>query len=361
MAIEISSRKRRSRGPRSSSGHWPRTHFYASSRDPASPSAWRRARAQATVGLPYRQLMRFLKNHPWVQPGASLGDDVDWNLWTTRQPPFSHLEKGDTVWIAFGDTRVGPSQIEWEVEITKVATAYYRDLRHAWRMIAEQFPVSQFPAMKGTTWQWFSSHGYTRTAPAAGWLLAYSYEPVRHIGIPRPAQLRFRPTGWLPLDHLSDAELTALGLIAKPPARAGGRRTGWMADAVARAAVENRAMVACRSHLRSIGWADHEIEDTHATRSYDFECQRGKAKALRVEVKGTTGQLGSVELTRREVEHAQTTVTDLALFVLTGVTLTTGRGGTPVAKGGTAHWWHPWNISEGHLVASRFDYTPPVP
>jgi hypothetical protein len=161
-------------------------------------------------------------------------------------------------------------------------------------------------------------------APATGWLLAFSYEPVRHVGIPRPAQLKFRPNGWLSLDHLSDAELMALGLVDKPPAHARARgRTWWMADAVARAAVENRAMDACRSHLRSIGWADQEIEDTHATRSYDFECQRGKGKALRVEVKETTGQLGSVELTRREVEHAQTTATDLALFVLTGVILTT--------------------------------------
>ena len=197
--------------------------------------------------------MRFLKNHPWAQPGDDESGGVDWNLWEVRQPPFNRLEAGDTIWLAFGDTRAGTSRIEWQVEVTKVLTGRYATLREAWQTL-----VDQFPELAALTWRRFRADEYSQRAPDSGWLLAFSYQPVRHLGIARAPQLRFRPNGWLPLDHLSDAELRSLGLLdSRSPRAAKGRPqrvgAGHMLDQASRQAVEKRAMDACRAHLRALG------------------------------------------------------------------------------------------------------------
>ena len=68
---------------------------------------------------------------------------------------------------------------------------------------------------------------------------------------------------------------------------------------------------------------------------------------LRVEEKGTTGAGGSVLLTRNEVAHARKHYPDVALFVLSGVTLE-GRGtGAPQASGGEPRVFDPWDLNDG--------------
>lgn len=307
--------------------------------------------------------MRFLKNQPWNDELGyqEVADEVEWNLWSVRQPPYADLEAGDRVFLASNVGPAGSSVITWEVEILKVVTASYTSRRDAWDILDREFP-----SLRGThrySWPAFRSSDYTMQAPPAGWLLGWTYEPVRKVGVPRPRELRFRPNGWVSLDAYGDGQLRQWGLTtartSAPRVAAGHAGQGRMQDAARRAAVELRAMQAARAWLRKEGWAASEIHDTSANKPFDLECRRGK-RTLRVEVKGLTGRLGGVFLTRREVEHARTTVTDIALFVLTDVGTQTTAHGRLRGIGGVAHVWSPWEIEAGTLIASQFDYLPPA-
>lgn len=115
--------------------------------------------------------------------------------------------------------------------------------------------------------------------------------------------------------------------------------------------------VARRYLINECGWLATEIFDTSATHPYDFECRRGN-RNLRVEVKGVSGPLGQVTLTRREVEHARSSPCPVMLVIVAGIGVTDTVTG-PKATGGTLEVWNPWHVDEGRLAASAYAYEPP--
>ncbi|HJQ82319.1 MAG TPA: DUF3883 domain-containing protein, partial [Lacipirellulaceae bacterium] len=87
---------------------------------------------------------------------------------------------------------------------------------------------------------------------------------------------------------------------------------GLGASAVARRAVEIRAMEVAREHLAS-QW--NEIKDVSLHEPFDFHC-RDDHRELHVEVKGTTQNGSVILLTPNEVEHARSHSDSTALIVV---------------------------------------------
>jgi Domain of unknown function (DUF3883) len=304
--------------------------------------------------------MRWLKSRPWNSDPdfAEVSEEVEWNLWQTRQTPFADLEDGDRVFLASPDGD-GVRVITWEVEVTKNVKVKYASKRDAWRTL-----VSTFPSLRdrpGTSQARFLGEDYTQGAAEAGYLLAWSSSPIRRIDRPRPKELRFRPNGWLGLDDFAEADLKRWGVAGSRSQiqQADRRRPPRSTDPLKRVAVERRAMVVAKSELRRLGWAAADIYDTSANRPYDFECRNGSS-TVRVEVKGLSGPLSAVALTRGEVEHARTSAVAMILVVVHGIDLKPD-GARFKGHGGTAVTWHPWEIDTGTLAPSAFDYALPPP
>lgn len=306
--------------------------------------------------------MRWMKNQPWnTNPTyQEVNDETEWNMWTTRQAPFNFLERGDTVYLACPDGH-GGSVVTWEVEVTRALTAAYKSKNEAWQGLRTTFPLLQRQYSK----RQFLNADYTVQAPEAGWVLGWSYDPVRKIGVPRPAALKFRPNGWRSLD-VSDSQLRAWGIRPRSERRSrkqpedGGKRAPRRPDPLKRLAVELRAMAVARAHLvKQSGWKASEIHDTSANKPYDLECRRGN-RVMRVEVKGLSGRLGAVTLTRREVEHARTAACPVMLVIVHGIGLT-ATADQYRGTGGTAEIWDPWTVDAGLLTPAAFDYLPPRP
>lgn len=151
--------------------------------------------------------MLWLKNQPWnTSPTrAQVAAEIEWNLWSNRQPPFNDLDVGHTVYLV---TRDGSPRgvISWMVEVTGVTAVPYSSKRDAWVSLHNMFGSKFGPSVRD-----FLSSDYAKGAPDSGWLLAWDYRPVRRVGLPRPGELKFRPNGWLQLDG-SDPRLTEWGI-----------------------------------------------------------------------------------------------------------------------------------------------------
>jgi hypothetical protein len=117
-----------------------------------------------------------------------------------------------------------------------------------------------------------------------------------------------------------------------------------------RRAIEERAMTVATDYFSERGWT---VRDVSSNRSYDLECTRGD-DMLHVEVKGTTSRGNSILLTANEVAHARD-FPHTALFVLYGIRVRAGD--PPVATGGRARVFDPWQIVEERLEALAYSYT----
>lgn len=99
----------------------------------------------------------------------------------------------------------------------------------------------------------------------------------------------------------------------------------------------------------------YEVIDTSAGHPYDFLAVRDD-ESLRVEVKGTTGEGASVELTTNEVNNARS-FPRVALAIVSGIRLDNAEAAIPQATDGTLRFLDPWLIDEmGALAPTRFDY-----
>ena len=117
-------------------------------------------------------------------------------------------------------------------------------------------------------------------------------------------------------------------------------------------------MEVAKEHLLSLGrWNSDQIVDTSSNTSYDFECRNAQDTA-RVEVKGLSGGLGPVNLTFNEVALARSEETTMILIVVSGIE-TEAVDGDFVGSGGAINVWDPWEIGEGMLRPSQYDYWPP--
>lgn len=280
---------------------------------------------------------------PGMPTRGEVADSSHWNLWRVRQPPFNDLADGDDVVLV--DTWPGGGRMTWQVRSTNVVASSYGSKPDAGRQIARALGLTPAQVRKSD---------YTVRGPDVGYLLAWSYRPVRRLNLPRPVDMKFRPNGWLRIDDPST--LRRWGIVAtaprmnqRPPARSpiGQGRLG-LAE---RLAVEAHAMARAEEWCRKSGWP--VVEDVSRRSSWDLEARKRRgAKPLFVEVKGTTGKKLEVEVTAAEVRHAQGNPADTVLLVVTEILLK--KGPSPTASGGTVHAIHPWSPEASELTATRY-------
>ncbi|MBH1478300.1 MULTISPECIES: MrcB family domain-containing protein [Bacteria] len=118
-----------------------------------------------------------------------------------------------------------------------------------------------------------------------------------------------------------------------------------------RRAVELRAMALAKSYFHGKGYA---VEDTSSHAPYDLKIVKD-SQTHYVEVKGTTGGLGDIVLTKNEVQHHLNHHPNNALFVVYGIQLHT-QNDTPIGTGGTDHVQQPWLISNDRLQPLAYRY-----
>jgi hypothetical protein len=135
----------------------------------------------------------------------------------------------------------------------------------------------------------------------------------------------------------------------------GRRGQGYGLSAPERRAVEHHAMDIVRSKYQDDGWV---VLDVYATKSYDFKATKGEEE-LHIEVKGTTGGLDAVLLTKNEVNWAREHPANSVLAVVYRITLDRQQA-PPAATRGTLHVVRPWSIDESALEALAFRYTIPT-
>lgn len=93
-------------------------------------------------------------------------------------------------------------------------------------------------------------------------------------------------------------------------------------------------------------------EDTSLTKPYDFFARKDGMDFI-VEVKGSTGGLGDIILTKNEVAAHQFWHPNNVLIVVHGMSLSESRSSV---SGGTVHAVQAWKIDDANLVPLSFSY-----
>jgi hypothetical protein len=122
---------------------------------------------------------------------------------------------------------------------------------------------------------------------------------------------------------------------------------GFQSDPRIRKAIELHAMNEAQKALENRGFS--KLENTSATKPYDFTCWR-KAKKFFVEVKGTQTLGKSVVLTKNEVQHVKLHPDNCVLVIVHSVKLT----GKKVATAGTPFVTEKWDLTHGELTATQY-------
>ncbi|MFI7650625.1 protein NO VEIN domain-containing protein [Micromonospora sp. NPDC049460] len=277
-----------------------------------------------------------LKHQPW-NIGGKLDvseREVEWNMWQRRLLPFAQLDVGTrVVLVSGGGPNVG--MLTWEVEVLEVVKGRYDDHEHAAQLM-RKLDISSTA---------FLNQDYTTNAPDSGWLLGWTYRPVRLIMEPRAPEHRIGRHGWGTTD--------ALGIGGN-----GTGRQGRLEDPLLRRKVELAAMRKVHQWLVSRGHSRRSIRNTSANHPYDYEVGPERAPKFRVEVKGTLSQRGSVFVTAGEVRAAQEDGIRTVLAIVHGLELTLRADGTWTVHGG--HLWldEHWMPSNGALQPTQYRYQP---
>jgi hypothetical protein len=144
-------------------------------------------------------------------------------------------------------------------------------------------------------------------------------------------------------------EINRIAAPLKPPRGGQGTRL----TAPLRKLVEYHAMKLAREWLKS---EKFDFEDVSATDSCDFRAKR-RGQDWIVEVKGTTGALGTVLLTRNEVALHRQEYPQNILLVVHDIMLS--DDGLKVG-GGELVAFAPWELDEDRLAPICFEYRLPV-
>jgi hypothetical protein len=130
------------------------------------------------------------------------------------------------------------------------------------------------------------------------------------------------------------------------------RGQGFQASAVARVAVEVRAMVIAQELLSKDGWV---VEDVSSTSCFDLIGRRSERK-IYVEVKGSTGTGEQIILTRAEVDFALKNREAMMLIVVSDIQLSGSSGNRMVASGGRATIYRRWSPQQDLLQPISYTY-----
>jgi hypothetical protein len=130
--------------------------------------------------------------------------------------------------------------------------------------------------------------------------------------------------------------------------------SGYIADSAVRSAIEWHAVNLAIEHY---GAQDYYVEYTGSSKPYDLAVMKGQ-DVRRVEVKGSSGEALSIELTRGEVDNSrESTATDL--YVVDGIRWWREADGSVQADGGVVRWWTDWTAQDAGLSAIRYRYELP--
>lgn len=111
-------------------------------------------------------------------------------------------------------------------------------------------------------------------------------------------------------------------------------------------------MAVAHEHLTAAGYV---LEDVSRNHPYDFVATKG-GHSIIVEVKGTTGGLGSILMTANEVTAHREKHPANALIVVHSIELDR-TSKPPHATGGIPHVISPWNINAAALKPLSYQYT----
>ncbi|MEU8193199.1 DUF3883 domain-containing protein [Microbispora amethystogenes] len=127
------------------------------------------------------------------------------------------------------------------------------------------------------------------------------------------------------------------------------RHPRFLQDAKLRRVIERHAVSRATRYLESLGYTVTDVGDRC---SYDLHICRG-SETLRVEVKGSTVDVDSVELTVNEVDNADGVSS--ILIVVDGISLSF-EDGLHTPDGGRLRAWWSWRPAAEDLSATRYRY-----
>ncbi len=256
-----------------------------------------------------------------------------------------------------------------EAQSTQTGTVAFKAVSQRFdRLISDISPHD-----KGKAWQPFF-HLCQRNETAGAWALTLN-------GKPAVIQAGWRPKSAGPLRKCADAAIMhpdlhrevrnapneVLDLIRsylpntkkKSPSTKSSASQGRGLTHEQRKAVENWSVSRAVEYF-----APMPLKDVGSRESWDLEGIRNGAP-LRIEVKGSTGGLDKIILTRNEVRHAKEcrdgNAIQLALVLVEHIQLQEPSGDEKWhASGGTLKVIDPWIVQEGGLSASQYEYTLPL-
>lgn len=155
-------------------------------------------------------------------------------------------------------------------------------------------------------------------------------------------------------DEAKPEIIDAIAAVEKIASPRKSSKQGFGLSQAERVAVELQAMTLATQHLERLGYV---VTDTSRNKSYDLEASKGDLTLI-VEVKGTTGLLGEIILTRNEVAHHLQHFPANALIVVHEIQLS-GTKSAPIATDGTLRTWIPWEIDQSQLDPICFSYRVP--
>jgi hypothetical protein len=130
--------------------------------------------------------VKFLCSRIWRSPDAPdpflQGPLWCFHAWERRQWPWFLLTSGDTLYLL--DRTEG--QISWETRVRQVKRCAYTSRRTALEVLEEW-----------TGGRRENGISFLRSAPSAGFLLAFETVPKRQLAIPRPRWLSLPRLGWI--------------------------------------------------------------------------------------------------------------------------------------------------------------------
>ncbi len=288
----------------------------------------------------------------------------------------SHVEVGDVVlhwwkqtgqepaFVGFSRAVAGvqDSTIDWQAHGTYGRTANEStDHRPAWRIPLSDYVPFEDPItltrlrseehpIRRLRDQLIATHGTPLYFPFA----LSDKRPLRTA----QGYLFKLPKELVELLDLADALGTPIPRVRKdlvtrtPTLRPSAQR--WQNDPQVRKAIERHAVDLTLEHFTNLGYL---VEDVGATNPYDILAVGAEDEELHIEVKGSSGQATTVELTHGEVAETEAELS--VLVVVDQINWERHDTGKITTSGGEHRIWWPWAPEYHRLTATRYRYLLP--